>query len=55
MRTAKALVAGLALAALTVVAQAQQGPGVVWPRDASKIGQAAAAASEKVEHRGLRK
>jgi hypothetical protein len=50
MRTSTVLVAGLALAALTVVAQAQQGPGML--PGASKIGQGAAAASDKLNSEG---
>jgi hypothetical protein len=46
MRTTTVLVAGLALAALTVVAQAQQGPSMV--PGSSRIGQSAAAASDKL-------
>jgi hypothetical protein len=49
MRTTTVLVAGLALAAWTVAAQAQQGPGgfAPGPYSGSQIGQAAANASSK--------
>ena len=50
MRTTTVLVAGLALAALTVVAQAQQGPSMV--PGSSRIGQSAAAASDKLNSEG---
>ena len=55
MRTAKALVAALALAALTAAAQAQQGPGAGMAPgtySASKIGEAAASASSKIDAEG---
>jgi hypothetical protein len=51
MRTSTVLVAGLALAALTVVAEAQQGPNSLVP-GSSRIGQAAAAASDKLNSEG---
>jgi hypothetical protein len=47
MRTTKILVASLALAALTVAAQAQQGPGAGMMPGSSRIGQSAASASDK--------
>ena len=50
MRTATVLVTGLAMAALTVVAQAQQGPGAI--PGSSRIGQSAAAASDKSNSEG---
>jgi cytochrome c556 len=54
MRTTRILVAASALAALTVAAQAQQGPGMV--PSSSKIGQSAASASDKIheESKGVK-
>jgi hypothetical protein len=45
MRTISILVAASALVALTVAAQAQQGPGM----SSSRIGQSAASASDKIK------
>jgi hypothetical protein len=55
MRTTRILVAASALAALTVAAQAQQGPGGMSP-GSSRIGQSAASASDKIneESKGVK-
>ena len=54
MRTTRILVAASALAALTVAAQAQQGPGM--SPASSRIGQSAASANDKIheESKGVK-
>jgi hypothetical protein len=47
MRTTRILVAAWVLAALTVAAQAQQGPGMAPA--SSRLGQSAASASDKMQ------
>jgi hypothetical protein len=47
MRTTRILAAASALAALTVAAQAQQGPGMA--PGSSRLGQSAASASDKMQ------
>ena len=47
MRTTRILAAASALAALTVAAQAQQGPGMAPA--SSRLGQSAASASDKMK------